>query len=69
MRRSRSVIGRRGSSRSGRFVRTIASIALTWMNVSPIVRGIRSLTSAMTVRAFIAAVSVASTPTPRLQKP
>ena len=39
------------------------------MNESPSVRGIRGLTSAITVRATSAAVFVQSTPTPNEQKP
>ena len=53
LRATRSCISVNGSARSsssGRDVSTTAEIWLTWMNVSPCVRGICSFTSAITVR-------------------
>ncbi len=68
-RRCMSVKGSVFSSSSGRSVSTMAWIWLTWMNVSPCVRGICSFTSAITVVAQREAVSVQSTVVPRLTKP
>ena len=47
----------------------MAEMRLMWIDVSPCVRGIRSLTSAMTVGANREAVRVQSTVVPRLTKP
>ena len=41
----------------------------TWMKLSPSERGIRSLTSAMTISALSAAGLVSPTSTPKVQKP
>src|ERR1019366_8639680 len=69
MARCKSVTGKRGHSLSACEVSTNASTRLTWMNVSPSVRGHCSLISTITWRAHCAAVSETSMLGPRLIYP
>ncbi len=57
------------TSGSGESCSTMASMASAAMKLSPRVRGMRGLTSAMITRAHSTAGFTMSTETPRLQKP
>jgi len=57
------------ASQSGRSVSMHALMREQWMKLSPSVRGMRVLISAITVRASWAAVKVQPTSTPSEQKP
>ena len=61
--------GARGCSCSGRLVRTNACTRSSGTVVAPCVRGMRSLISAMTMRALSTAARAASTDVPSVQRP
>ena len=69
IRRSSSPISGRACSKIGSSTSQARSISDTWMNDSPSVRGMRGLNWTMTVFAAVIAARIASTETPREQKP